>query len=221
VLEALFLMMDHLSPDSFNHMNGLRGLNIPANGVSVWEPLFYQMNPNNTIRIQAVQGEDIFSLSYSKDDSYIPAVNDGIPKNVAGSFQSSAKRNYTLRFDFRVEGTIDYSEIGHYTTNENGTLREIADDNGDKTQKDSEGKEVKVDSTKIDRERSASIISKLEEGLKDDDLTDTYIQNAIKEKKKDAKISIYNENLYPSVICNTLCLVDSPRTEMAFVRLKL
>lgn len=132
VLEALFLMMDHLSPDSFNHMNGLRGLNIPANGVSVWEPLFYQMNPNNTIRIQAAQGEDIFSLSYSKDDSYIPAVNDGIPKNVAGSFQSSAKRNYTLRFDFRVEGTIDYSEIGHYTTNENGTLREIADDNGDK-----------------------------------------------------------------------------------------
>ena len=84
VLEALFLMMDHLSPDSFNHMNGLRGLNIPANGVSVWEPLFYQMNPNNTIRIQAAQGEDIFSLSYSKDDSYIPAVNDGIPKNVAG-----------------------------------------------------------------------------------------------------------------------------------------
>ena len=113
-------------------MNGLRGLNIPANGVSVWEPLFYQMNPNNTIRIQAAQGEDIFSLSYSKDDSYIPAVNDGIPKNVAGSFQSSAKRNYTLRFDFRVKGTIDYSEIGHYTTNENGTLREIADDNGDK-----------------------------------------------------------------------------------------
>ena len=127
VLEAVFFMMDHLSPDSFNRMNGFRGLNIPTNGVSLWEPLFYRMNPDNTIRIQATRGEDTLTLSYSKDENYIPAQNGGIPKNVAGSFQSSAKRDYTLRFDFRIEGSIDYSEIGHYTTSENGTLREIAD----------------------------------------------------------------------------------------------
>ena len=132
VLEAVFFMMDHLSPDSFNHMNGFRGLNVPANGVGLWEPLFYQMNPDNTIKIQATRGEDVLTLSYTKDDSYIPALNGGIPKNVAGSFQSSAKRNYTLRFDFKVEGSADYSEVGHYTTSENGTLREVADDNGDK-----------------------------------------------------------------------------------------
>ena len=132
VLEAVFLMMDHLSPDSFIHMNGFRGLNVPTNGVSLWEPLFYQMNPDNTIRIQATRGKDSLTLTYAKDDSYVPALNGGIPKNVAGSFQSSAKRNYTLRFDFKVEGSVDYSEIGHYTTSENGTLREIADDNGEK-----------------------------------------------------------------------------------------
>lgn len=132
VLEAVFLMMDHLSPDSFNRMNGFRGINLPANGVSLWEPLFYQMNPDNTIMIQADRGEDTLTLSYSKDDSYIPALKGGIPKNVAGSFQSSAKRDYTLRFDFCIEGAVDYSEIGHYTTSENGTLREIADDNGEK-----------------------------------------------------------------------------------------
>ena len=132
VLEAVFLMMDHLSPDSFSRMNGFRGLNIPTNGVSLWEPLFYQMNPDNTIRIQAKRGEDTLTLSYAKDDSYIPALNGGIPKNVAGSFQSSAKRNYTLRFDFQVEGSADYSEIGHYTASENGMLRELADDDGDK-----------------------------------------------------------------------------------------
>ena len=127
VLEAVFFMMDHLSPDSFNRMNGFRGLSVPTNGVSLWEPLFYQMNPDNTISIQATRGKDTLSLSYAKDDSYVPALNGGIPKNVAGSFQSSAKRDYTLRFDFRIEGSIDYSEIGHYTTSENGTLREIAD----------------------------------------------------------------------------------------------
>lgn len=132
VLEAIFLMMDHLSPDSFSRMNNFRGLSIPTNGVSLWEPLFYQMNPDNTIRIKATRGDDTLTLSYEKDDSYVPAMNGGIPKNVVGSFQYSAKKNYTLRFDFRAEGAADYTETGHYTTSENGTLREIADDNGDK-----------------------------------------------------------------------------------------
>lgn len=132
VLEAIFFMMDHLSPDSFNHMNGFRGLNVPTNGVGLWEPLFYQMDPDNTIRIHATRGEDSLILSYSKDESYIPAQNGGIPKNVAGSFQSSAKRNYTLRFDFLVEGSTDYTETGHFTTSDSGTLREVYDDNGEK-----------------------------------------------------------------------------------------
>ena len=132
VLEAIFFMMDHLSPDSFNHMNGFRGLSLSTNGVSLWEPLFYQMHPDNRIKIQATRGKDTLTLSYTKDDSYIPALNGGIPKNVAGSSQSSAKKNYTLRFDFNVEGSVDYSEIGHFTTNENGILREIADNNGEK-----------------------------------------------------------------------------------------
>lgn len=132
VLEAVFFMMDHLSPDSFNHMNNFRGISVPANGVSLWEPLFYQMNPDNSIRIKATRGEDTITLSYSKDESYIPAQNAGIPKNVAGSFQSSAKRNYTLRFAFQVEGPIDYSEIGHFTTSDSGILREVSDDEGEK-----------------------------------------------------------------------------------------
>ena len=132
VLEAVFLMMDHLSPDSLNRMNSFRGVNTQANGAGLWEPLFYQMNPDNKIMIQAVRNTDALTLIYEKDDSYIPALKGGIPKNVAGSFQSSAKREYTLRFDFRVEGSADYYETGHFTTSENGTLREIEDDNGDK-----------------------------------------------------------------------------------------
>lgn len=132
VLEAVFFMMDHLSPDSFNLMNGLRGINVPTNGVSLWEPLFYQMNPDNTIRIQATRGEDTLTLSYSKDESYIPAQNGEIPQNVAGSFQSSAKRNYTLRFVFLVEGSTDYTETGHFATSDSGTLREVYDNDGKK-----------------------------------------------------------------------------------------
>ncbi len=132
VLEAVFFIMDHLSPDSFNHMNGFRGLSVPTNGVGLWEPLFYQMNPDNKIRIQATRGEDTLTLTYSKDENFIPARNGGFPKNVAGSFQSSAKKNYTLRFDFQVAGSTDYSEIGHFTSSDSGTLREISDDDGEK-----------------------------------------------------------------------------------------
>ncbi len=132
VLEAVFLMMDHLSPESFNRMNSLRGLSVPTSGVSLWEPLFYQMDPNNKIRIKAARGEDTLTLTDSKDESYIPAPTGGIPKNVVGSFQSSAKRNYTLRFDFKAEGSAHYSETGHFTSNENGVLREISDDKGEK-----------------------------------------------------------------------------------------
>ena len=132
VLEAVFFLMDHLSPISFNHLNGFRGFSTPINGVDLWEPLFFQMNPDNTIRIKATRGKDKLSLSYKKDDSYIPAINRGLPQNVAGSFQASAKSNYTLRFDFTVEGSVEYSETGHFTTSENGTLREIAGDTDDK-----------------------------------------------------------------------------------------
>ena len=132
VLEAIFFMMDHLSPDSFNRLNGFRGLSAPANGVGLWEPLFYQMDPDNTIRIQATRGADTLKLIYSKDDSFIPAQSGDIPKNVAGSFQSSAKRNYTLRFEFQAEGAADYSEVGHFSSSEDGILREIAGDNGEK-----------------------------------------------------------------------------------------
>lgn len=132
ILEAIFLMMDHLSPDSFNRLNSFRGVIFPTNGVSLWEPLFYQLNPDNIIKIKASRQKDSFILSYSKDDSFVPALIDGMPKNIAGNFQSSAKRNYTLRFDFKVEGDYDYSEVGHYTTSENGILREIAGENADK-----------------------------------------------------------------------------------------
>ena len=132
VLEAVFFMMDHLSPDSFNRMNAFRGLNNLTNGVGLWEPLFYQMDPTNSIQIRARRGDDNLSLSYSKDNNFIPAMNGGIPKNVAGSFQSSAKMNYTLKFDFQIDGTVNYNETGHFCISENGMLREIMDDNGDK-----------------------------------------------------------------------------------------
>ena len=127
ILEAIFFIMDHLSPDSFNRMNSFRGMSIFANDPSAWEPLFYQMNPGHDIQIRLERRADTLALRYSKDDSYIPAQSNELPQNIASSFRSSAQRSYTLRFDFNIQGSDEYSETGHFSISENGLLRELAD----------------------------------------------------------------------------------------------
>ena len=44
VLEALFLLMDHSSSDSLTRQNIFRG-SASVGNVSLWEPLFFNMNP--------------------------------------------------------------------------------------------------------------------------------------------------------------------------------
>ncbi len=94
---------------------------------------------------------------------------------------------YYMNYRFNID-TTELDSLGY-------SLYYKADANGDITQKDSDGKDEKADSSTIDRTRSASIVSAVCELLKDDELTSTYITNAINEAKKDAKISIYDESV--------------------------
>ena len=50
ILEALFLLMDHSSSDSFAKINGFRG-SITGGAVALWSPLFYQMDTEREISI--------------------------------------------------------------------------------------------------------------------------------------------------------------------------
>ena len=70
-----------------------------------------------------------------------------------------------------------------------------SDVNGDVEQKDSEGNTEKADSSVIDRTRNDALIQMVIAKLKKDELTDTYASEVVNDAKKDAKISIYDENL--------------------------
>ena len=48
LLEAVFLHIDHNAADSFIKVNGFRGVNATG-ALSVWNPLFYQMDTTKTI----------------------------------------------------------------------------------------------------------------------------------------------------------------------------
>lgn len=65
-------------------------LNITTNNGKLWQNLFYQMNPEITLRIQATRGKDTLTLSYTKDDSFIPGSNIETPKRIGVKSQSSA-----------------------------------------------------------------------------------------------------------------------------------
>ncbi len=106
------------------------------------------------------------------------------------SYSTSGKSHndfYYMNYRFSVD-TTELESLGY-------NLYYKSDANGDVTQKDSDGKEEKADSSVIDRTRSKDILEKVVDILKDEKLTSSYISSAINEAKEDAKISIYDENL--------------------------
>ncbi len=94
---------------------------------------------------------------------------------------------YYMNYRFNID-TTELENKGY-------SLYYKADANGDITQKGEDGKDEKADSSVIDRTRSKDILEKVVDILKDEKLTTSYISTAVNEAKKDAKISIYDENL--------------------------
>ncbi len=121
VLEALFLLMDHTSTDSFTKINGFRGSS-QGGVISLWEPLFYQLDTDKTINIRICDEKGVSSISYKKDKDYLPFVANGVPEDVLASFRTFAKNYYSLYFSYNQE---NYREDGHFFLNGVTALREI------------------------------------------------------------------------------------------------
>lgn len=121
ILEALFLMMDHTSPDSFGKVNGFRGSN-SGGVISLWEPLFYQLNTDREIRICAECDNESSCVTYRKDKDYLPYVANGVPEDVLAAFRQMAKNYYSLLFSYDSD---TYHEEGHFFLNGLTALREI------------------------------------------------------------------------------------------------
>lgn len=120
LLEALFLFMGHTLNDSFTKLGVLRGT--LANGVGLWEPLFFQMNSLNSIQIALTEDGKESKLVYERDDNYLPNNVAGISEEILAQFRSSTKDAYSLSFLFQ-QG--DYSEEGHFSISSGSILREM------------------------------------------------------------------------------------------------
>lgn len=123
ILEGIFLAMDHAAPDSFLKVNGFRGLPLVYDANCLWEPLFFELNTKEKMRISMQLKEEAAALEYEREDSFIPSDGAGAPQDVFNQFLQSAKANYSLKFNFKYG---EYSESGHYVVSSSGVLRNIS-----------------------------------------------------------------------------------------------
>ncbi len=121
VLEALFLMMDHSSSDSFGKISGFRG-SITGGAASLWNPLFYQLDTDREIRICVKDDHQSSCLCYRKDHDYLPFAANGVPEDVLAAFRLVTKNSYSLYYSYDSE---NYHEEGHFFLNGTNALREI------------------------------------------------------------------------------------------------
>ena len=121
ILEALFLMMDHSSSDSFAKISGFRG-SITGGAATLWNPLFYELDTEREIRICIKDEHHSSCLCYRKDNDYLPFTANGVPEDVLAAFRMVTKNTYSLFFSFDAE---NYHEEGHFFLNGINALREI------------------------------------------------------------------------------------------------
>lgn len=121
LLEAIFLFMDHSAGESFGKLTGLRGANNNS-AESVWGSLFYQLETNNAIKISIKDSENYGQLTYSKDNSYLPSMINGLSEEVLARFRMNTKETYSLFYSYKEK---DYCEEGHFSFDGNSILRDM------------------------------------------------------------------------------------------------
>ncbi len=122
ILEGIFLMIDHISPDIFIKINYLRNMAISYNQSILWEPLFYNLNTKVPIQLFMQLDNESAKLEYQLDDSFSLADNSIAPQKMLSSFTTFEKLNYALKFNF-IYG--NYTENGYFSLNSSGIIRTI------------------------------------------------------------------------------------------------
>lgn len=123
VLEALFLLMDHTSQQSFLKLNSFRGTG-NFGEESLWKPLFTDMDINSNIRISIEEDNENkkTDLVYKKDTEYLPISQVGVPDVVVTQLRSATRYAYSLAFQFHSAG---YHEEGHFSTDGRNVLSDV------------------------------------------------------------------------------------------------
>ncbi|MCL1974608.1 MAG: ATP-binding protein [Firmicutes bacterium] len=98
ILDGLFLFQNYANPDAFINLLGFRDMkSIDTSASTVWSPLFYNMNTQETIKICL---NDKYSLRLEKNDAYALSSNDLGILNGKVDFSSA---NYALSCNFERE----------------------------------------------------------------------------------------------------------------------
>lgn len=121
VLDGLFLFIDHIAPESFAKLNSFRGLPLVYEPKYLWEPIFNNLNTQNSIQITLHLPEGEATLKYMRDDSFVVPEKADVPKDVLNRFISSMQSSYTLKFQYSYG---DYQESGHFAASPSGLLRD-------------------------------------------------------------------------------------------------
>lgn len=125
VLEGIFLLIDHLAPDSFAKISAFRGNSRFVNATSLWEPLFFGMDTSHPLCINVVYDGIKENLCYCRDDNYTPS-DPNAQSDLINQFITAARTAYTLRFSFEKNG---YKEDGHFALSQAGVMRSIKTSN--------------------------------------------------------------------------------------------
>ena len=117
ILEGIFLALDYRDTNSFLMLNSLRGSSVMPEPDILWTPLFHDLNLEREIEIEMTLDDTSLHLRYSRDDVFLPLSAGNLPQELMSQFISSAKRTYTLKFDFRYG---ELSESGHFMLSPSG-----------------------------------------------------------------------------------------------------
>lgn len=120
LLEGLFLFIDRNSSDVFLKLNGFRGIrSISLSPKVVWEPLFTNMDVNNTIEISIENNNnEMQTVAASKDSTFsLSTIADiPLPTNIQGA-KSPVLNSYPLKLCYSDSENYD---ISHFTLTEIG-----------------------------------------------------------------------------------------------------
>ena len=130
ILEGIFLALDYRDTNSFLMLNSLRGSSVMPEPDILWTPLFHDPEREIEIRIEMARDGTRLQLLYSRDNAFIPVNPSNIPQELMNQFISSARRTYTLKFDF-VYG--DFSDGGHFMLSPSGIWRDASAGNNPAT----------------------------------------------------------------------------------------
>ena len=113
---------NHTAPESFVKLNNFRGFPPVSEPKYLWEPIFHNLNMQNTVQIALHLPKGKATLDYMRDDSYVVPEDADVPRNVLNQFISSTQSSYTLKFQYSYGA---YQESGHFIASPSGLLRNL------------------------------------------------------------------------------------------------